>query len=119
MRLRLSEAIKLGAMDGPQCFDVYEQLDGATCAIGAALKAIGDKSEDYCAVVFWPWLDSVCVRCPECSAYQTSPEVVMAHLNDTHRWTREEIADWVATIEPVEQAAAISLEVASADLVAG
>jgi hypothetical protein len=22
------------------------------------------------------------------------------HLNDDHRWTREQIADWVQTIEP-------------------
>lgn len=28
---------------------------------------------------------------------------VIAHLNDFHRWTREAIADWIATVEPPEQ----------------
>jgi hypothetical protein len=26
----------------------------------------------------------------------------MIHLNDDHRWTRERIAEWVATVEPKE-----------------
>ncbi len=27
---------------------------------------------------------------------------MVIHLNDDHRWTREQIADWVATVEPSE-----------------
>jgi hypothetical protein len=30
----------------------------------------------------------------------------IAHLNDYHKWTREQIADWVETMEPVAAAAA-------------
>jgi hypothetical protein len=29
----------------------------------------------------------------------------VTHLNDDHRWTREQIADWVATIEQAEDVA--------------
>lgn len=105
-------------MTGPQCFDSYATQEGATCALGAALRAIGDKSEEYFVGAFWPWVDRDRVRCPECASWLSDVECAIAHLNDNHRLTREQIADWVATIEPVEQAEAISVEVDSTDLVA-
>ncbi len=52
--LKLSEAMRLGAMMGPQAFRVFQEGD-ATCAMGAARKAAGLSTfsvlpED------WEWL---------------------------------------------------------------
>lgn len=104
--MKLSEAIRLGAMLHPQCFGSMNRWrDGgdlpsavgddeviATCALGAA-EAAGYP--DTFSV------SSSDMVCPECPQWTNGLEQVVAHLNDRHRWTRERIADWVATVEPV------------------
>lgn len=99
--MKLSEAIRLGAMLKPQGFGVgafYSSV--ATCAMGAALDALGAHSDD--------WATEMCARyqvlsiegsCPECDKFERVISRIW-HLNDTHRWTREQIADWVETLEP-------------------
>jgi hypothetical protein len=37
--------------------------------------------------------------CPECHGKRVLARLI-PHINDDHGWTREQIADWVATIEP-------------------
>ena len=113
--MKLSEAIRLGAMLRPQGFRRFFSPKGS-CAMGAAIEALGldldatnvGLSEAY------PWLFQA-VGCP-CgradhaakSMYRTRKGkvggvcVVIAYLNDFDRWTREQIADWVASIEPDE-----------------
>jgi hypothetical protein len=98
--MKLSEAILLGAMMSPQAFQALFRDDG-TCALGAALLAIGPVSEPALRSVCkrWPWAVTVSVDCPGCG--RSCPVFgVITHLNDTHRWTREQIADWVASVEP-------------------
>ena len=95
--MKLSEAIKLGAMLKPQGFEGTGHPNGTTtCALGAALNAI---SSNGCVYGIWPWVNKIKL-CPVCE--KEPPYAVIPHLNNIHRWTRERIADWVATIEPVE-----------------
>ena len=93
----LSEAIRLGAMLGPQCFDEFhnEQTD-ATCALGAAFLALGTEGS-----FFGPeWcLGNIPADCPQCRHKLKNSVQVITHLNDYHRWSRSAIADWVETLE--------------------
>jgi hypothetical protein len=111
--MKLSEAIRLGAMMKPQAFIVGG--DG-TCALQAALDAIGmdtsRPSERTDAI--WPQALSRMSACPECKARATVAYIIPIHLNDRHRWTRERIADWVATVEPQEVESVTPAEVADA-----
>jgi hypothetical protein len=51
----------------------------------------------------WPWALTVSANCPSCG--RSCPVFgVITHLNDNHRWTRGQIAEWVAEIEPTDLA---------------
>jgi hypothetical protein len=102
--MKLSTAIRLGAMLGPQAFGrLDDATTGGTCAYGAALQAAGLDFYDT-----WKLTGVFHAMCPACADAQRAADRyrfnTLAHLNDTHRWTREQIADWVQTIE--EQAVA-------------
>jgi hypothetical protein len=101
--MKLSEAIRLGAMLHPQCYGMSMRFATgsdrviATCALGAA-EAAG-----------YSWGlegNRQMVRCPLDAAVSMSLSAMIAHLNDVHLWTREAIADWVETVEPAEPAPA-------------
>jgi hypothetical protein len=124
--IRLSEAIRLGSMLKPQIFG--EATDGVgTCALMAGIEAAGLKlrpvrpeeygtptdraarshAGDY-VVEFppeWRWATFAGKRvdCPVCEQRESVYRLI-PHLNDQHRWTREAVADFIATIEPPEQA---------------
>jgi hypothetical protein len=117
--LTLSEAIRIGAMLKPQGTGGFGD-DGTSCALRAAMDAttIGyskygiDYSEQ---LEHWPVL-----------ARQVDPPVEMEErsvihiiwvLNDSRRWTREAIADWVETLEPARQQDSASAQ--AVDAVAG
>ena len=73
----------------------------ATCAIGGALESVGaltSASTGAQAIALWPVL-----------ALRHGRRTVLeriAHLNDTHRLTRDQIADWVQVIEDTQVAKA-------------
>ena len=100
--MRLSEAIRLGAMIRGQAFGFFFQ-DGQSCAFGAALEAVGTPygAWELAADVIrdrWPWTWARVAACPDCG--ESEPvRVLIAHLNNDHRWTRARIAEWVETIE--------------------
>jgi len=100
--MKFSEAIRLGAMMTPQVFRTPLTDDGA-CALGAALLAVGARPEEAVrsALSRWPWASAVSADCPGCGRSRTV-FMVITHLNDRHRWTREQIAKWVAGIEPTD-----------------
>lgn len=117
----LSEAMRLGAMAIPPVhgpiFDGPEVC--AACAIGTPLYAVMGKaayvvqsSGDGVEAIkrlyeqYWPWT-TVWVRNP---AYGIAVHVVAALIDlfETHRWSREQIADWIASIEPAPDAEAPS-----------
>jgi hypothetical protein len=98
--MKLSEAILLGAMMRPQAFRALFTDDGA-CALGGALLAVGATGGPALRSVRnrWPWAFTVSANCPDCG--RSCPVFgVITHLNDNHCWTREQIATWVAGIEP-------------------
>ena len=104
--MKLSEAIRLGAMLRPQTrFHLKDQV--GTCAMGAALEAVGSGMEGGSFNRLWPWAKTTAVEIP-CNfipqGYPYTVERVIADLNDLYGWTRERIADWVATVEPKEDA---------------
>ncbi len=104
--MRLSEAIRLGAMLRPQGFgDLWTSAGLRSCALGAALDAAGlhehehAKSQALLAIAAFPILDAA-ATCPSCARPAlVNVGAVVVHLNDYHHWTREAIADWVARIE--------------------
>lgn len=104
--MKLSEAIMLNGMDKPQGYgSVSIASVDAPCALGGALQSIGkqtlDPDQDYSIIeTEWPWVNGS-FACPECKQPNRGHSVVW-HLNDTHRWTRAQIAEWVSTIEPQE-----------------
>lgn len=103
--MRLSEAMRLGAMNRPQARKDY-QKDGATCAMGAALDAcgvLGSLGEPRTmAERRWPLLMAPLVRHPESDNYMCPLWDAIITLNDHFNWTREQIADFVETIEQAQ-----------------
>lgn len=115
--MRLSEAIFLGSKLIPQAFgQLYDWAwDNVTmkvhkhssCALGSAMDACGEErlfgiEERY------PWAyEAAPTPCPACSNVGSFAVGMIPHLNDTHRWSREKIADWVASIEPKEDPAPV------------
>lgn len=94
--MRLSEAIRLGSMLHPQTFERMRQRDRhgdvvATCAFGAATAAGYSYADETT-------LTTELAPCPACGSEFGIVGHVM-HLNDTHKWTRERIADWIETLE--------------------
>ena len=103
--MTLSEAIRLGAMNSPQVFGKCERR-GSTCALGAALQAIGVSTENGWHPVFdlWP-IARLDVTYPG-QEYHPEGLIMLGSacwvLNDADRWTREQIADWVESIEQAQ-----------------
>lgn len=96
--MKFPDAVRLGSMLHEQCHGELFAYDGngnlfASCAVGAALEAIGQTRN---ACLYWPELMEPS-HCPACNepAYINN---VITHLNDSHLWTREAIADWLDTI---------------------
>lgn len=103
--MKLSEAIRLGAMLKPQGFgdDATERHATESCALGAAYDAASVEPRAWHALLrAFPLADVISARhCPECQMWFWS---VIPHLNDDHRWTREQTADWVETVERAQEA---------------
>jgi hypothetical protein len=107
--MKLSEAIRLGALLRHQAFGSYFSNEGS-CALGAAAEAIGCTvrlKEHAVALTLrssFPLYDSpVAIICPDCqNSYESCVSEIVAHFNDEHYWTRERIADWVETREQLE-----------------
>lgn len=108
--MRLSDAIRLGGMASKQAFGKLMAADGATCAIGSACLAVGIETRYLMEELIPPdelnarlplMSDPCAVPCPvgDCGGYSSVGDLIV-HLNDHHRWTREEIADWVEAYEP-------------------
>lgn len=124
--MKLSEAIRLGSMLKPQGFGAlhsfrsrwFRRSEVASCALGAAVDAAGCPTRPISNSTGLPTrgtaIPTVSVEVPSswafllatwaCSACYKIDRIdrLITHLNDDHRWTREQVADWVATIEPQE-----------------
>lgn len=116
--MRLSDAIRLGAMMKPQHRGGILSSDGTkTCALGAALDALGKLDEWLTrrasnAVDWAEWFGNALppdsyrsVKWPPAAHKmiygdtQYPLATVVTVLNDVNGWTREQIADWVEQVE--------------------
>jgi hypothetical protein len=112
--MTLSDAIRKGAEQHPQAIGNFfrrHPLDGiiATCVNAAALIGLVGATADYAdlpaLIAAYPELVERRVRtCPagdSCPTYATEHGLgkllfsALAHVNDTHGWTREQCADWL------------------------
>lgn len=108
--MKLSEAIVLGSTLSKQAFTGGFGRFGIRCALGAAADAAGIPTGDLS--LKWPMLALGSFACPICmrQLYRGPLFGIIAHLNDYHKWTREQIAYWVATIEQPEIAPEVKEE---------
>jgi hypothetical protein len=113
--MELSEAIRKGSELRPQAFDWYFEGEGS-CALGAAYEGIKGRQlsvnvgtfKEVCLKEF-PVLALFVGACPvrpKCAEFKRAKGRggvtvcgTIAHLNDDHKWTREQIADWVEQFE--------------------
>ncbi len=110
--MKLSDAIRFGAMMRPQRTDGNWLRADGSCALGAAAEAVGavcatsaDEEQalyDNILSKHWPWLASKRVEDPLVRGVRGFVGLAIMRLNDSARWTRERIAEWVATVEPEE-----------------
>jgi hypothetical protein len=100
--MKFPEALELGSVMWPQGFGAMQE--GGLCALGTAMAAVGrDPAKWYDAYKYFPELLNY-ATCPVggCASGHGVLFGVAFHLNDYHKWTRPQIAAWVATIEPQE-----------------
>jgi hypothetical protein len=100
--MTFAEAIRIGAKRHPQAFGMNVDVSEfgkitATCAKGGASLMLHEEELSR-----HEWLLSHReAACPKCGCGPRTLWVMIAHLNDVHRVTREWIADW---LEPLELA---------------
>lgn len=97
---RVANAMRLGAKKHPQAFGTFRQRTGgkvvATCAIGAVLEVL--KGQRLSEIGYWALFKVTMSRpCPDLRCEKDS--YCISHLNDDHRWTREQIADHIEILE--------------------
>ena len=90
--LKLSEAIRLGAMSTKQAFATWGDQE-STCAIGAAQVALGLHPGDGDRLNRM-LKDAAIVDLP-CGHHERPLGQAIIHLNDADRWPRERIASWL------------------------
>ena len=111
----LAEAILTGAERRPrQSFGTYFGPEGGSCALGAAYDGVYRLPEAVRGTHptrmdrFFHCLENVSKRCPAGCRKQVPIAALIVHLNDDHRWTREQIAAWLrgAPLRPKAEASA-------------
>lgn len=100
--LKLSEALRLGAMGTKQSYGSWHDTDAEgndmMCALSTAWYALtGHKGNDASGSPLADLLSDKQVRHPVEGGHSDIMSVVI-NLNDTHRWTRPAIADWLESI---------------------
>ena len=114
--MKLSDAILIGsAIVKPRPGKVYRPEENSGCAIGMAVIGAGGKwiQRGLDSVEFlhwWPWVNNSVKRPCRCQSVRPVARVgsLIPHLFDRHvfgqcDWTIEQLAEWIATIEPPEQ----------------
>jgi hypothetical protein len=99
----LAEFIRAGSSRGPQCFGSYFDEKGGSCALGAVYEGVYHLPREHGKLVpdhlerLFRCLDEMTKRCPdqhECKKRLPLASMIV-HLNDDHRWSREQIAEWL------------------------
>ena len=113
--MKLSEAALLGNMALPRT-ELHLMDGGKACFLGGALLSIGaielgtltygQQVQAYARLVQeWPFLNTHItdsMKLPHSFCPDTKIQTIIWWLNDTLKWTRPQIAAWVASIESSE-----------------
>lgn len=97
----LAGFIRAGASRGPQCFGSYFDERGGSCALGAVYDGVYHLPRNHGPLVpdhlerLFRCLDEVTKRCPHGCAKRLPLAAMIVHLNDDHRLSREQIAEWL------------------------
>jgi hypothetical protein len=98
----LARAILTGAeRRDKQSFGTYFGPEGGSCALGAAYEGVYLLPDDVRGTHpnrmdrFFHCLEDVSKRCPAGCRKSVPIGAMIVHLNDDHRWTREQIASWL------------------------
>jgi hypothetical protein len=105
---QLADAIRRGSVRRPeQSFGEYYRGRRASCALGAAYEGLYRLPEEAAGIhpkdlfYYYDCLDFTIKFCPQAGCRKHLPlAALIIHLNDVHRWTREHVADWLATLAP-------------------
>ena len=97
----LADFIRVGSTRGHQCFGSYFDEKGGSCALGAVYEGVyhlprahGKLIPDHLERLF-RCLDEVTKPCPQGCKKRLPLASMIVHLNDDHRMTREQIAEWL------------------------
>jgi hypothetical protein len=97
----LAEFIRAGSSHGHQCFGSYFDEKGGSCALGAVYEGVYHLPRQHGKIVpdhlerLFRCLDEVVKKCPEGCNKRLPLAPMIVHLNDDHRMTREQIAEWL------------------------
>ena len=98
---QLAEFIRAGSSRGPQCFGSYFDEKGGSCALGAVYEGVYHLPRNHGKLVpdhlerLFRCLDEVVKVCPSGCNKKLPLAPMIVHLNDDHRLTRDQIADWL------------------------
>lgn len=94
----LSAAIRLGSIGKKQAVEVFDDGDGAVCALGAVGCAVGidPATYPYSAPLkrAYPELQEIELINP-ITGFRNSLFYIITDLNDNQCWTFGQIADWL------------------------
>jgi hypothetical protein len=97
----LADFIRAGSARGPQCFGSYFDERGGSCALGAVYEGVyhlprqhGKLIPDHLERLF-RCLDEMTKQCPRGCSKRLPLASMIVHLNDDHRMSREDIAEWL------------------------
>ena len=97
----LAEFIRAGSSRGPPCFGSYFDEKGGSCALGAVYEGVyhlprqhGKLIPDHLERLF-RCLDEMTKKCPQGCSKRLPLASMIVHLNDDHRMSREQIAEWL------------------------
>jgi hypothetical protein len=97
----LADFIRVGSSRGHQCFGSYFDDHGGSCALGAVYEGVYHLPRDHGKLVpdhlerLFRCLDEVTKACPQGCKKRLPLAAMIVHLNDDHRLTREQIAEWL------------------------
>ena len=97
----LAEFIRAGSSRGPQCFGSYFDEKGGSCALGAVYDGVYHLPRNHGKLVpdhlerLFRCLDEVMKTCPNGCGKRLPLAPMIVHLNDDHRLSREQIAEWL------------------------
>ena len=105
----LAQFIRSGAVRRPeQAFGDYYRGRSASCALGAAYEGMyrlptqaGGLRPTKDLEWFFDCLEGSVRLCPhgnDCRK-KLSLAAIMVHLNDDHKWSREDIAEWLESLK--------------------